>query len=382
MRQQGRHWHGRSLALAAALLGGAQATNLDFSGAVHSPAGGGWSAGTVRFGVSDVGFAGGTVALGLSTRAADLQFSRGFSLAPLGAVTARTDLAVTWQGGVRTQARVNGALGPVALNVGAALFTTSLASVDPLASYAFQASDLRDRGWNADLTARYRLSRLLVLQGGAELGAQPQAFVGVEGRRDLIRILPPADGSETEPAEPQEAQESDISATSSPASPAVPETSAPQDESAPEEQPDGSAELESDDPAAAEPETEVTGTIIWRLGARAGRDVLGVTAGVGYAAPSGLNLGLDALIGPGSFGVTASLSAADVLGEGTTLRVYGAFEPWRNHTMPLRAGLEATLPAGPGELGLDLRGGQASNGSLGYGARISYSLPLGNSERP
>lgn len=386
MRQQGRHWHGRSLALAAALLGGAQATNLDFSGAVHSPAGGPWSAGTVRFGVSDVGFAGGTVALGLSSRAADLQFSRGFSLAPLGAVTARSDLAVTWRGGVRAQARVNGALGPVALNVGAALFTTSLANVDPLALYAFQASDLRDRGWNADLTARYRLSRLLVLQGGAELGAQPQAFVGVEGRRDLTRILPPADGSETEPAEPQEAQEAGIPAASSPASPAVPETSAPpqggQDETVPEEQPDGVAVVESDDPAAAEPETEVTGTVTWRLGARAGRDVLGLTAGVGYATPSGLNLGLDALVGPGSFGVTASLSAADVLGEGTTLRVYGAFEPWRNHTMPLRAGLEATLPAGPGELGLDLRGGQASNGSLGYGARISYSLPLGDSGRP
>lgn len=373
MRQHARHRHGRTLALAAALLGGAQAVSLDFGVAVHSPAGGVWPAGTARFGVSDLSFAGGTAALGLSTRAADLQFSRGISLAPLGAVTARTDLAVAWQGGVRAQARVNGALGPVALNVGAGLFTASQASIDPLAAYAFKAEDLRDRGWNADLTARYRLSRSLVLQGGGELGSQPQAFLGVEGRRDLTRILPSPADTGTEPTESQEPERAGAPVTPALASPAAPDASDP---------PVDPAEAEPDDSATAEPETEVSGTVTWRLGARAGQGVLGLTAGIGYDTPSGINLGLDTLVGPGSFGVTASLSAADVLGQGSTLRVYGAFEPWRRHSMPLRAGLEATLPAGPGELGVDLRGGRAPSGNFGYGARVSYSLPLGNPERP
>ncbi|GGK32316.1 hypothetical protein GCM10008955_27740 [Deinococcus malanensis] len=384
MQQNARHRHGRSLALAAALLGGAQATSLDFGVAVHGPAGGVWPTGTARFGVSDVNFAGGTAALGLSTRAADLHFSRGFSLAPLGAVTARGDLAVTWRGGVRAQTRVNGALGPVALNVGAELFTTSVASVDPLAPYAFEASDLRDRGWNADLTARYRLSRSLVVVGGGELGGQPQAFLGVEGRRDLTRVLPPAE-DQGDPQESPEAPESAEPATAGSSSPAEEEATAPAPEEQPgteqEEQPAEPDGAEVDDSAPVDPETEVTGTVTWRLGARAGRDVLGLTAGIGYATPAGLSLGLDTLVGPGAFGVTASVSAADVLGEGSALRVYGAFEPWRKQGMPLRAGVEATLPAGPGQLGLELRGGQSFNGDIGYGARVSYSLPLGQTER-
>ncbi|MFC4639411.1 hypothetical protein [Deinococcus hohokamensis] len=343
------------LALAAALLGSAQATGLEFSVASHSPQGGMWSTGTARFGVSDVRALGGTVALGLSTRAAEVRYSRGLALPPLGAVTARTDLAVTWQGGLRAQTRVNGTLGPVALNAGSALFTTAEVSVDPLSPYAFAASDLRERGWNADLTARYRLNRSLVAVAGGELGAQPQAFVGVEGRRELTRVLPPT-------------EEEDAGA---PPAEATPE--APADEPA-----DAAEAPETTEPG---PDTEVTGTLTWRLGARAGREVLGVTAGLGYATPAGLNLGLDALAGPGTFGVTASLSAADVLGEGSALRLYGAYEPWRLASLPLRAGLELSVAAGPGQLGLDLRGGRSASGTLGYGARVSYSLPLPETAR-
>lgn len=355
--------------LALALLGSAQATGLEFSVASHSPQGGVWPTGTARFGVSDVRALGGSAALGLSTRAVDLHYTRGLALPPLGAVTSRTDLAVTWQGGLRAQTRLNGTLGPLAVNAGGALFTTAEASVDPLSPYAFAASDLRERGWNADLTARYRLDRSLVAAAGGELGAQAQVFLGVEGRRDLTRVLPAAEQEATGALPPGEAttESPEVGAPADGSSAGAPEVTAP------ETGPSASA--------PDTPETEVTGTLTWRLGARAGRDVLGLTAGLGYATPAGLNLGLDTLVGPGTFGVTASLSAADLLGEGSSLRLYAAYEPWRLASLPLRAGLELSVAAGPGQLGLDLRGGRSAAGAPGYGARLSYLLTLAGTPR-
>ncbi|MFC4425303.1 hypothetical protein [Deinococcus navajonensis] len=352
--------------LALALLGGAQATGVEFSIAAHPPLGGPWSTGTVRFGVADVQALGGTVALGLSTRAAELRYSRGLALPPLGAVTARTELAVTWQGGLRAQTRVNGTLGPVAVNAGGAVFTAAEARIDPLSPYALTASDLRERGWNADLTVRYRLDRSLVALAGGELGPQPQVFLGVEGRRELSQVLPAAGNEEVASSPPGE--ETPGAEPGDPNSGPSTEDPGPLD-SAPETEPD------------SPPDTEVTGTLTWRLGARAGQQVLGVTAGLGYATPAGLTLGLDALVGPGTFGVTASLAAADVLGEGSSLRLYGAYEPWRPVSLPWRAGLEFSVVAGPGQLGLDLRGGRSADGFVGYGARVSYRLPLADPAR-
>ncbi len=300
-------------------------------------------------GVSDLEALGGRVSAALSTRAATVGYARGLALPPLGAATVDGTLALAWGGGVRAAARATASVGPVALNLGLGAFTTSAAGIDPLSGWALTPPDARDRGLSADLSARYRLSRTVIVVAGGELGAQNQGFVGVEGRRDLTRPVPPQDG--TGPAE---------------ANPAATDPAAT-------------------DPAATDPaeaETEPVGTLNWRAGVRAGQGVLGVTAGVSYVAESGLNLGLDALVGPRTFGITGSVGAPDVLGAGSTLRLYAAYEPWRTSGAPLRTGVEAALPVGSGELGLNLGGGRSGTGTLGYAARVTYRLPLGRADQP
>lgn len=311
--------------LAWALAGTAGAAQLDFGVSYHAGAqGGGWA----QAGVSDLNVLGGRVSASVSTRAATLGYARSLALPPLGAVTARADAAVAWTGGLRASARLGGSAGPVALNLGAAAFSTSAASVDPLALWASAATDSRDRGYAADLSARYRVSRSLIAVAGAEFGGQNMGTLGLEGRRDLTRTLPPA----------EDAQPGDL------------------------------------------PETETTGTLVWRAGVRAGQEVLGVTGGLSYAAESGLSLGLDTLVGPGAFGVSGSLDAGALLGEGRSARLYAAYEPWRTASTPLRAGLEVTAAVGRGEMGLNVSGGRTVTGQTGYGARLTYRLPLGTAE--
>ncbi|PTA69634.1 hypothetical protein [Deinococcus arcticus] len=336
--------------LSGLLAGAAQAATLDFGVAYAQPATGLWG----RAGLSDLEVLGGTAAFGLSPRALDLTYSRGLALPPLGAVNARADLALTWQGGVRAGSRLTGSVGPVALNLGLTAFTVGAQAVNPLAPFAEAPTDLRERGLTGDGALRYRLSRELVVVAGGEFGAQPHLLAGIEGRRVLTRALP-AEETLAEPA---------VGAASGEGSPA---------DSSAEPGPPGAAPAEP----TPEAEQETVGTLSWRLGARAGRGVLGVTGGLGYATESGLSLGLDALVGPQTFGVTGSVSAAEVLGEGSSLRLYAAYEPWRVASTPLRAGLEATWTAGPGILGLTVSGGRTRSGGAGYAARVSYALPLG-----
>ena len=311
-------------ALAVAGLGSAHATSVDFGVAYRSGGDTLLESAWARVGVDDLNVLGGAVRLGASTRAGDAAYTRTLAVPPLGAVTSTSSVAVTYSGGVRLASRATATLGPVALDVGGSYFTASAGVVDPLAVWSEAAVDQRDRGWTADATARYRVNRTLVAVVGGEFGAQPQGLAGVEIRRDLTRTLPPA---------------------------------------------------EDDDPAAP-PETEVTGTVTWRVGARVGRNVLGATAGVSYGTPQGLNLRLDGLLGPDSVGVSASAGAADVLGEGSTLRVYGAYEPWRTVGTPLRAGVEVTVPVGSGTLGLNVSGGRDLSRQAGVAARATYRLEL------
>lgn len=305
-----------ALALAGWCGGTAGAANLDFGAAYRTGAGGS----LFQAGVSDVTFAGGTVSAALSNRAAEVSLTRSVGLPPAGGGNARLDAALVWRGGLRLSAGAAGTLGPVALNLGAAFFTAGVTAVDPLAAWTLAPADLRASGWNADFTARYRVSRTLIAVAGGEFGPQNHLLGGAEWRRDLIRVLPPA----------------------------------------------------QDNPQA-EPETERTGTLALRLGGRVGRDVLGVTGGVTYSSEAGLSLALDALAGPGKWGVLSSVTAPDVLGEGSTARLYVAYEPWRRVSAPLRAGVESTLPVGSGTLRVDVRGG-----TDGVGARISYRVPLGS----
>ncbi|BDP42284.1 hypothetical protein DAETH_22530 [Deinococcus aetherius] len=318
-----------ALALAA-LSGGAQALNLDFGVTYRSGGAALRDNGLVRFGVSDVSLGRGTLSAGVSNQALEVGVTQGFGLPLVGAVSGAADAAVTWGGGVRLTSRVNATLGPVALNAGGAFFTAGATAVDPLAAWTLAPTDLRERGWNADVTARYRVSRTLIAVAGGEFGAQPQVAAGVEWRHDLTRALPPAEG---------------------------------------------------DDPEA-KPATERTGSVTLRLGARAGRDVLGATGGVTYSAESGVTLALDALAGTGvggaaAWGASGSLGAPDLLGEGSLAQVYVAYEPWRTASAPLRVGTELRVPTGSGTLSVDVRGGRFADGSAGFGARVGYSFPLG-----
>ncbi|MDV6375207.1 hypothetical protein [Deinococcus arenicola] len=314
-------------ALAFALAATASATTLDFGVSYH---GGGQSGGWGRVGVSDVPALGGRFSAGVSTRTAEVGYSRNLALPPLGVVTARTDAAWAWSGGGRVSARLGGSVGPVALNLGGNVFSASAAQIDPLAVWNSDATDSRERGLNADLSVRYRVSRTLIAVAGGEFGGQNMGTLGVEGRRELTRTLP------------------------------LDEAAQPGDE----------------------PETEPVGTLTWRAGVRAGQNVLGVTGGVSYATESGLNLGIDALVGPKTFSVTGSADAGELLGPGSSVRLYAAYEPWRTASTPLRAGIAATRPVGGGEVGLNVSGGRTLDGKTGYGARLTYTLPLGESTQP
>ncbi|UBV41534.1 hypothetical protein LAJ19_07615 [Deinococcus taeanensis] len=377
MASSSRHAAFRFALLGTLLSGAAHAATLNFGVAYARPAEP-WTWSTWgTLGVSDLDALGGTVSAGVSTRAFTVTYARGLSLPPLAAVNARTALTVTGQGGVHLDTRVSGSAGPVAVTGGAAFFTVPVTAADPLATFALAPADLRPSGRSGDLTVRYRVNRDLVAVLGGEFGAQDHALLGVEGRRVLTRALPP----EEEDGEGAPAGDAD---------PAAHEAEAPAVEGDLPEPTGPEAPVEA---GPAEPETEPVGTLSWRLGARAGRDMLAATGGVGYATPAGLSLNLDALIGVSdwttaatfdarrSWGVTGSVGALDVLGEGSSVRVYAAYEPWRLASAPLRAGAEATLVAGPGNVTLNVNGGRTLTGQTGFGVRVSYALPLAPSPK-
>jgi hypothetical protein len=126
----------------------------------------------------------------------------------------------------------------------------------------------------------------------------------------------------------------------------------------------------------------------YRFGLRAGQNVLGVTAGATYTDPdTGLNVALDALAGPDSLGLTGHLGLDGVLGDGSSLRVFGAYEPWRATSETLRYGAQIGLPLGSGTLNLEGYGG--SRGHLlqsqglqdhGFGLKVGYVLSLDPAE--
>ncbi len=279
------------LLLCAALgLGPAAAANLNFSLST-SP--------TARAGVAGLDLAGGTLDLGVSNRALDARFSNGLDLPAVGSLQAGVGAALAYGAGVRLNATADGALGPLAVNAALGLWTAPAASVDPLSVWDEAGTDPSGAGARADLTARYRLNRTLVLTGRGVLGYQQTLAAGLEVR---------------------------------------------------------------------------SGGLTYRGGIRGGSQVFGLTAGVTLPLTDSATLSADALLGPHSAGVVGSLNIADALGDGTGLRLYAAYEPWRTDALPTRYGASATLNAGPGTLGLGVQGGTG-----GVGVRAAYSLPLGGS---
>ncbi len=117
----------------------------------------------------------------------------------------------------------------------------------------------------------------------------------------------------------------------------------------------------------------------YRFGLRAGQHVLGVTAGATYTDPdTGLNAALDALAGPDTLGLTGHLGLDGALGDGSSLRVFVAYEPWRTTSEVLRYGAQVGLPVGNGTLDLEGYGGSRDQSlqSQGFGLKVGYVLSL------
>ncbi len=130
------------------------------------------------------------------------------------------------------------------------------------------------------------------------------------------------------------------------------------------------------------------GVLSYRLGVRAGQNVLGALAGATYADPdTGVTASLDALVGPETLGLNGSLGLDGALGEGSTARLFAAYEPWRTTSEVLRYGVHASFLLGAGTLSLEGYGGTRSGdvqsggtggtAGQGFGLKVGYLLPLG-----
>jgi len=292
----------RSLLPLAVTLATAGATSLDF-GVSYAPAGGTLlEDGRLRVGVQDLPLAGFTVAAGLGTRGLDAALSRSLVLPGLGVARARAEVAALYSGGLRGGLSLSGTAGPVALTLDGHAWNAGLTRFDPLARWAEEAPDLRDGGAALGVSARYRLSREVVLSATGTLGGQSGVLAQAELRREALS---------------------------------------------------------------------------YRFGLRAGQGVLGAALGATYTDPdSGLNAALDLLAGPNTFGLTGHLGADNVLGDGSSLRLFAAYEPWRTTSETLRYGAQVSLSLGAGTLGLEGYGGTRGAAGQGFGLTAKYLLPL------
>lgn len=280
--------------------------------------------------VNHLEWAGNDFGVGISNHFVKLSASRGFALPPVAAGNVYTHAAVSWQGGLQIGAQAEGAAGPFALELSTLYFTQNANYFDPLSHWTYEPTDTRDEGWNTMLKGRYRLARQWIAHLGLEWSGQSNVEAVAEYRHELNTVTPPA----------------------------------------PEDGPD------------AEPLTERLGTLSGRGGVRVGADLIGAIAGLSYMTETGLELDLDLLAGAaqdsGTFGIKASASREEMLGENSNLRAYFAYEPWRTTAIGMRVGIEAQKTLGPGQISVDVRTGQAPNKELGWGIRLGYSMPLDN----
>lgn len=313
----------------------AHATELHFGASYSHTVAPFW---TVQLGFNDWEVAQGSVNGELSNRALQLGYRRSLTLPALGGVQAQSSVALAFGevSGVRISSQAQAALGPIALNLAGSYFTAPLWTTEPLGQWAAEAKDLRPKGWNIDLEGRYRLSRERIVRFDGEWGNQANGFIGVEGRRDLLETSQMPATPENQPLPPSEDEW-------------------------------------TDEELGDTPEPEKVATLTWTVGARAGQDVLGLALGASYALEAtGITLAVDGLFGPKTLGVGASAFVPEALGEGSGMRLYAAYEPWRWNVATTRLGAELAWSLGGGQLLWDIRGGTG-----GFGTNVQYSWRLG-----
>ncbi|WP_161883229.1 hypothetical protein [Deinococcus alpinitundrae] len=188
----------KALLLGPALFGTtlfsrAQAVTYDFSTSAVS---GGSQPFTVRAGVSDVLLGGNRFSLAVSNRAAEVGAVRNQPLLTIGTVNLNLNAAYVFaQPGVRLAAGAGGTLGPVALSASGEFWSTPAADQEPLSVWNLVAPAVSPLGAQANLEARYRVSRTLIATLSGELGAQSRVSLSGEWRSgDLSYRLGAAGG--------------------------------------------------------------------------------------------------------------------------------------------------------------------------------------------
>lgn len=107
------------------------------------------------------------------------------SLGPLGFGVFGADVDYGLRsGGLRLSTEASGSVGPVAVALGGRVWTAPQQEFSALGAYALRPDDLRAAGWQANVGARYRLSRDLLLIGEGELGGENLAALRGEWRRE------------------------------------------------------------------------------------------------------------------------------------------------------------------------------------------------------
>ncbi|TSA82994.1 hypothetical protein FNU79_12800 [Deinococcus detaillensis] len=179
-----------STLLASALLGSAQAVTYDFGASLASSdlAVSGVRAFSVRAGVSDVLLGQNRFSLALSNRAAEVGVQRNQALFTIGTVRLAASGALVYAGpiGTRLRAEASGSLGPVALSASGQLWNSPAAALDPLLVWSQMPVNLNASGLQANLEAKYRPSRDLILTFAGELGSQSLASLTGEWRADAL----------------------------------------------------------------------------------------------------------------------------------------------------------------------------------------------------
>ena len=164
--------------LSAALNGAASATTYDFGVSYAAPAL------TARVGVNDLNLGGNRLAFSVSNRAATFGLRRNQPLTALGTLQLGLNVAGVYAGqtGLRLDADASGSLGPVALNLAGSLWNAPAAAQDPLSVWNQVAVPTSVSGAQLDASARYRLSRDVIVSLGGELGLQSSAVLSGEYR--------------------------------------------------------------------------------------------------------------------------------------------------------------------------------------------------------
>ncbi len=124
-----------------------------------------------------------TLEAAVSTQRVQFGAQVALEFAGIGQATVYSRFAVTYTGGLRYEGGARGAIGPVSLEVAASVWNADPTAFNVGAAYAAQPQTLTPSGLDLGTQGAYRLTRTLVLIGGAKYGSlQSRVTVRLENR--------------------------------------------------------------------------------------------------------------------------------------------------------------------------------------------------------